>query len=174
MTQEPTTTTIPTLQRQRGHTLVEISISSLLTVFLLSIFQGGVLSVGRTVQANDRAVRELARRNDVLEQVRIDLARSAVDRVSIEDSGATLRFPMLVGAAIAGAEVNGQWSSDVVVQWDPNTGNLVRRQDGATVLLGMELTDFNAVRDGLDIEIRCASGEADAARVRTVRIRPRN
>ena len=162
-----------TRQNQSGHTLIEVSIVAVITVFLMTVLQGGVLAVSRTTQVNDQELREQARRNDVLEQVRADLIRTGIDRVSIEDGGATLRFPLLIGAAVAGGEVNGSWSSDVVISWDPNSESLVRRQDGGTVLLGIGVTNFNATRDDLELEVTCETGgDADAAR--TVRVRPRN
>lgn len=157
---------------ERGNTLIELAIVSVLTAILLGLVTNGMFAVQQTSRANDRALAGQARRHDILEAVRRDVLRTSIDRVSVEDGGRTIRFPMLIGADVAAGEVSGRWSSNVVIQHDAN-GNVVRRMDGATVLLGIDVETFSAQRIGLDLEVTCRTG-GDEAKTHSIRIRPRN
>lgn len=140
---------------ESGHTLVEISIASMLLVVILGIAQRALVTLHWTSESTNELVSSQSKRFDTLETVRREVLTASIDSILIEDGGRSIRFQQLLGAERVGGEVSGIWSSDVVLAFDNTTGLLVRRQDGATRIVASDLEDFVFALQDLRITLTC-------------------
>ena len=172
-------------QRSAGFSIVEVMVALLLIVGLVSLIQGGMVSVHTANQRGETQLSVDRRARDVLDVVCEDLQRCSLDPDPVTgalrydfgevvDGNPVAVFRMLEGTELQGTELAQRWSSDVRVECRSD-GSVVRIQDGSAVTAGLGIASITYQVEPAHIIVTVVAqgdsrgGVSDTIATRTVR-----
>lgn len=160
---------------QRGVSLLEVSIVSVMFVISLGIFYAAAISVSDMAVDGNRQSRIRTQQNDVLGLIRRELESTGKQgRFEIAPDQKSITYQKLIGATQSGADVSGVWSPSFRIELDLN-GQVVRREQGKTVSWGsgIELLEFHQSKGEDFITVLCETLHHGESVVRKIHIFPK-
>lgn len=155
---------------QRGMTLVEMMIASVLLVAVVMMTYTTTVVVTQYNQRNDAQLEQETSYRRVLEKVRAELLDTTTERdpktnlprysISQVDGRDQLSFQKLVGATTVNGELTPLWSSNIVISYDAD-GNVARSQDGESVTIASGIKELRFTQVGDSFRIDCVTSWRD-------------
>jgi len=151
------------LDGERGMTLVEMIIASVLFVAVVMMTYTTTIVVTKYNQRNDAQLRQETSYRRVLEKLRAELVDATTEKdpktnlprfsISQVNGRDQLSFQKLIGATTVNGELTPLWSTNIAISSDAK-GNVVRTQDGegVTIASGIKELRFSQVGDGFKID----------------------
>jgi len=174
--------------RQRGLSILEVTIALTLVVAVIALVQGGIVSIHSANQRGESQLSIERRARDVADRIAEDLKRCSLvpdpatgqprfDFSERVDGRPVARFTTLEGTRIVGGEVVERWSTEIRYENRAN-GSVVRLQDGATLSVGEGIESIEYVASAADFVVTVVARGDDARGVRpstaTRTVRPLN
>ena len=163
-------TTVARLDGERGMTLVEMTIASVLLVAVVMMTYTTTVVVTKYNQRNDAQLRQESSYRRVLEKLRGELRDTTAQRdpktnlprfsISQVDGRDQLSFQKLVGATTVNGELTPLWSTNIVISYDA-TGTVYRTQDGQSVPIASGIKRLEFKEGSGNFEINCVTSWRD-------------